>query len=59
MKRGTNNHRRVRRRGRRTHGGNVLSNMAVPAGLLLLQRALSAKKRPHSRKSRKTYRRSR
>ena len=59
MKRRTNNHRRFRRRGRRTHGGNVLSNMAVPAGLLLLQRALSAKKTRHSRKARKTYRRRR
>lgn len=59
MRKGTNNRRRVRRRVRRTHGGNVLSNMAVPAGLLLLQRALSAKKTRHSRKSRKTYRRRR
>lgn len=53
-------HRRARRtrgrtrRARRTHGGNMLNNMAVPAGLLVLQRALMAKSPHYSRsKSRK------
>lgn len=44
-----------RHRNRRTRGGNMLNNMAVPAGLLLLQRALMAKSPNHSRsKSRKS-----
>ena len=54
---GTHRRRRARRThhgARRTRGGNMLNNMAVPAGLLLLQRALMAKSPHHSRsKSRK------
>ena len=43
-----------RRNHRRTRGGNMLNKMAVPAGLLVLQRALMAKNPRHSRrKSRK------
>ena len=52
VKRTRRRHRRGRNR--RTRGGNMLNNMAVPAGLLLLQRALMAKIPHHSRsKSRK------
>ena len=51
--RGTH-HRRARRTRSKTRGGNMLNNMAVPAGLLVLQRALMAKSPRHSRsKSRK------
>ena len=57
---GTHHRRAPRTRGRRHHGarrtrgGNMLNNMAVPAGLLVLQRALMAKSPHHSRsKSRK------
>lgn len=48
----------TRRNRRRNRGGSTLSTMAVPAGLLLLQRALSSKVQGHkkSKKRSRSYR---